>query len=123
MLDIDTIFNRWQSKWVVGLLETFLLYVVKQKDRYGGELVKLSRLNVDKNAKVPTIYGILNRYSELGLITEVSENSEEGVTRGTSRKYYAITDLGNNYLNLMIARISSLQPILEFNSKLIKEEK
>ena len=44
MLDLETIFNRWQSKWVVGSLEAFLLYVIKQKDRYGGELVKLSRL-------------------------------------------------------------------------------
>ncbi len=71
-----------------GVLELLVLLIVKEKDRYGYELVEAVSKIVDVNEG--TIYPILKRLSNEGYFETYLEESKEGPVR----KYYHITALG-----------------------------
>jgi DNA-binding PadR family transcriptional regulator len=81
--------------------------MISKKERFGGELVELSKQHVDENAKVPTIYAILKRLTDTGFLKEKSKLQEIGVTRGKPRTYYEITPGGKAYLESMQRQINS----------------
>jgi len=101
MSDLAVLLERWTSKWDVALLEASILNLMKQRPRYGGELVEICQQQITAEIKVPTIYGMLSRLGKSQLITEVDSRAKEGITRGTSRKYYGLTTQGEEFFELL----------------------
>lgn len=93
-----------------GILDLCILKVVKDQEMYGFEIIaKLSSiLDINEN----TIYPILRRLTEQKLFTTYAKDSPHGA----QRKYYKITDSGNEKLTTYIDEwdtfISSVDQIL-----------
>lgn len=71
-----------------GVLELLVLVIVKEKDRYGYELV--ASVSKIVNVNEGTIYPILKRLTNEGYFETYLEESKEGPVR----KYYHITVSG-----------------------------
>ncbi len=115
-------FDKWKSRWVSSLIEVFIMYLTNRKERFGGELVKLSQKYIDPSAKVPTIYAILKRLSDAGFLREKSISHEIGITRGKSRIYYESTSDGAKYFHLLQNQIESSQIPCELQEFLMAED-
>lgn len=94
-----------------GLLELCVLSLVAKRERYGYELAEL--LADKTNSSIGTIYPILRKMKEAGLVTtKLSEDSG-----GPPRKYYFITDAGRAILqdatNIWIELSNTINAILE----------
>ena len=76
-----------------GVLEFCILSVLKEKDAYTSEI-----LDTLKNAKLlvveGTVYPLLTRLKNDGLLNYRWEES----TSGPPRKYYALTEIGKQFL-------------------------
>ena len=76
-----------------GVLEFCILSVLKEKDAYTSEI-----LDTFKSAKLlvveGTVYPLLTRLKNDGLLNYRWEES----TSGPPRKYYRLTELGNDFL-------------------------
>ena len=94
-------FDKWRSRWVSSILEVFILKMISKKERYGGELVHLAQSNLVEDAKIPTVYAIIHRNIKGNFLEEFTQRDVDGVTRGTSRKYYKLTTKGVEYLQLL----------------------
>jgi DNA-binding PadR family transcriptional regulator len=104
---IDTQFEKWKSRWVNAVLEVFIVSSVDIQPRYGGELVILSRKIVDPSIRVSTVYMILKRLADTGILLESKRTEVEGVTRGKMRVYYEITPNGLRYKQLIFNQVKS----------------
>jgi len=71
-----------------GVLEICVLCVLAKKDCYGYELVDEIRRKID--IAEGTIYPLLHRLKDEGLVITYLRESEEG----PPRKYYRLTDTG-----------------------------
>ena len=82
------------SQMLKGTLEGCVLAILRQEERYGYEISQ--RLERYGFGKVPegTIYPLLLRLEKRGSITASFRASPEG----PQRKYYALTDLGQQEL-------------------------
>lgn len=71
-----------------GVLELCVLSMLTRRDRYGYELVA----EISKSVLIAegTIYPLLKRLKDDGYLTTYLEESQEG----PPRKYYRLTDLG-----------------------------
>lgn len=78
-----------------GVLELLVLQIVKEKDRYGYELVEAVSNIVDVNEG--TIYPILKRLTNEGYFETYLEESKEGPVR----KYYHITASGTKRCTIL----------------------
>ncbi|NBI29858.1 PadR family transcriptional regulator [Chengkuizengella marina] len=79
-----------------GVLELCVLVLISKKDQYGYELAQ----NISRKIEVAdgTLYPLLRRLTkEQYLSTYLAESSE-----GPARKYYALTDHGKAYMNLLV---------------------
>lgn len=89
---MDIINNKAQMR--KGVLEYCILLILKSKDCYSGEI-----LNNLKEAELlvveGTLYPILNRLKNYGLLNYHWEESPQG----PPRKYYSITDKGKEVLD------------------------
>lgn len=75
-----------------GLLDLCALSLLAKKERYGYELAEVLANKTDSS--IGTIYPILRKMKEAGLVTtQLSEDSG-----GPPRKYYFITDTGREVL-------------------------
>ncbi len=90
-------FMKWQSQILKGSLEFIILLVLEKNECYGYELIKKIKSLIDIEASEGTVYPILNRLKNLGLVTSRWEHRETGVPR----KYYSITDQGKKMLTEM----------------------
>ncbi|MFT8318979.1 MAG: PadR family transcriptional regulator [Sporolactobacillus sp.] len=80
-----------------GVLELCALVLISGKDRYGYELAQ----SISEKIEVAegTLYPLLRRLTKEGYLrTYLGESTE-----GPSRKYYAITGLGKDYLVNLIS--------------------
>lgn len=96
-----------------GLLDLCALSLLAKKERYGYELAELLASKTDSS--IGTIYPILRKMKEAGLVTtKLSEDSG-----GPPRKYYFITDAGRVILqeatDHWISLSSTVNEILEEN--------
>ncbi len=76
-----------------GVLEFCILSILSRKDRYASEIIaelKASKLIVVEG----TMYPLLTRQKNAGLLTYRWEES----TQGPPRKYYALTEIGREFL-------------------------
>ena len=90
----DAIFSRWLTQFRKGLLEYIILIKLKQKHSYGYELVTEIKKETQIDIAEGTLYPLLNRLKKETLIEAKWQNLESG----SPRKYYYITDLGEQTL-------------------------
>jgi len=90
-------FDNWTVQVRKGMLETYTLSALAQKERYGYELVKMLVEMPGLSVSEGTLYPILSRLRTQGLVTTRLVESAEG----PARKYYALTAEGRKVLRLM----------------------
>ena len=90
--------EEWRSQIKRGTLEYCILLLVQQKPRYGYEIMSELEKRPVIAAKESTIYPLLRRLLKEGYISSTWQESAEGLP---PRKYYALTDQGQEYLTAM----------------------
>ena len=89
---------EWLSQVRRGILEYSIMLMLSNKEMYGYELIStLSKWEVLSTTE-GTIYPLLKRLEKDNLIKFTWKNSIEGLP---PRKYYCLTEEGNNFLSLM----------------------
>lgn len=100
---MDT-FDNWTVQVRKGVLELCILNALKEKERYGYDLVKtlvgLPGLGVTEG----TIYPLLSRLHVQGLVQTRLEESASG----PARKYYTLTKEGKRTVAVMNAHLETL---------------
>ncbi|MBM2657264.1 PadR family transcriptional regulator [Staphylococcus pseudoxylosus] len=84
------------SQFKKGALELIVLLIVKKDDQYGYSLVQ----NISRYMTIAegTVYPLLRRLVKSGELTTYYQPS----TEGPARKYYKMTNQGNERLNLLL---------------------
>ena len=82
--------DRWEAQLRKGCLEMAVLAALAPGRNYGLEIIRALERSSDLVLSEGTIYPILNRLREDGLLTSSWVESETG----HPRKYYALTRLG-----------------------------
>ena len=77
-----------------GILEYCILLILEQGDAYASDIISKLR-NSELIVVEGTLYPLLTRQKNLGLLSYRWEES----TQGPPRKYYALTDEGKEFLN------------------------
>ncbi|MHB8062241.1 MAG: PadR family transcriptional regulator [Ruminiclostridium sp.] len=81
-----------------GVLEMCILFKLKNETLYGYELMKSIR-KVFPDVYEGSIYTILRRLNATGY----ADITQKASPSGPERKYYGITELGQDYLNQMLS--------------------
>lgn len=94
-----------------GHLDTILLRLIAQKDRYGYELFSEigERTNGRLLIKEATLYAALQRLDKQGNISSYQGE----ISGGSKRRYYHITSAGRVYLDAQLACWSELKELLD----------
>ncbi len=112
---MDT-FNKQLKK---GILEILVLKIIYNEDVYGYELIK--KLESESNGlfliKEGSLYPIMYRLEDKGFIEHYRKEVEG--KRTVPRKYYKVTVLGKEHLNIMTRSWDQFSDIV---SKILKEE-
>jgi len=94
-----------------------VLLIVFDRPMHGYGIVKVSEEELDRTVlDLGSLYRIIGRLIEKGLIDEVTENQDDGRKR---RRYYQATELGRRVTRAEAARLRALlqseraSPILE----------
>lgn len=90
--------DDWKSQIRRGTLEFCILLMIRQRESYGYEIISTLEKYPMIAAKENTIYPLLRR-----LLREeyISSFWREGVEGLPPRKYYSITEKGQEYLSAM----------------------
>lgn len=99
-----------RSDIIRGHLDSIILQLILEKDRYGYEISKEISLRTDNRFQIKeaTLYAVFQRLEKKELI----ESYLGSVSQGGKRKYYKITMLGKAYLNEMITEWKELKEII-----------
>lgn len=98
----DLLLAQWEETYKKGLLSFWLLLLLAQRKAYPyeikGAISELSQntINADENS----IYRALNRLAQSGIVDSEVQSS----TTGPSRRYFFLTDLGQELLTRFITR-------------------
>ena len=96
------------SNWIVqarkGLLELSVLRALEDRECYGYEIVRDMIARPGLGGAEGTVYPMLARLRDHGLLVTTLRESEEG----PARKYYALTTAGHQALSGMRARFREL---------------
>ncbi len=90
-------FDNWTTQLRKGLLELCILNVIGGGRLYGYDIVRRLRSTDGLVISEGTIYPILSRFKNEGLVTTALEESQEG----PARKYYELTARGRQLLSQM----------------------
>ncbi len=96
---------------VKGLLDTLVLYILKDADNYGRGILEAldERIGSDSSVvKQATLYPLLHRLERKGFVDAYFEPG----ARGTQRKYYRLTSKGLNRLEQRRAEWLQVSSIL-----------
>ncbi|MFD2043347.1 PadR family transcriptional regulator [Ornithinibacillus salinisoli] len=85
-----------RSDIIRGHLDSIILRLVMEQDRYGYEISKEISYRTDNRFQIKeaTLYAVFQRLEKNGLI----ESYFGSVSKGGKRKYYTITTLGKAFL-------------------------
>lgn len=85
-----------RSDIIRGHLDSIILRLILERDRYGYEISKEISLRTDNRFQIKeaTLYAVFQRLEKKELI----ESYTGSVSQGGKRKYYTITTLGKAYL-------------------------
>ena len=90
-------FDNWTTQLRKGLLELCILNSIRKDRLYGYDIVRKLRAVPGLVVSEGTIYPILSRFKRQGLVRTSVEESPEG----PPRKYYRLTEHGENLLKAM----------------------
>ncbi|PTF28259.1 PadR family transcriptional regulator [Staphylococcus cohnii] len=95
------------SQFKKGALELIVLLIIKRDDQYGYSLVQ----NISRHMSIAegTVYPLLRRLVKNGKLTTYYQPSSEG----PARKYYKVTDQGNDRLADLLHEWRSFSSIVE----------
>ena len=97
--------EKWRSQIMRGTLEYCILLMLNRKTCYGYEILQeLSNYPILASTE-STIYPLLRRLQKENYLQSTWQESAEGLP---PRKYYALTEDGNAYLNAMSAEWENL---------------
>jgi PadR family transcriptional regulator PadR len=98
------------SDVIRGHLETIILKLILEKDRYGYEISRCikERTNEQFIIKEASLYSIVQRLEKKGLISSYMGEK----THGGKRRYYEITPLGKAYYKEKLIEWHNLREIL-----------
>jgi PadR family transcriptional regulator, regulatory protein PadR len=100
---MDT-FDNWTVQLRKGVLELCILNALKEKERYGYDLVKMLIEMPALGITEGTIYPLLSRLRVQGLVDTRLEES----TSGPARKYYVLTKEGKKTVQMMNDHLETL---------------
>jgi len=93
----EKVIGRWEAQVKKGILDLIILLLLKEKTQYGYELIGLIKDKVGYEVAEGTVYPLLIRLKDDGLI----ESRWEEMATGIPRKYYKITPAGSVALKAM----------------------
>lgn len=91
-----------------GILDICILQLLKQKDRYGYDVIKILQ-GYFPDTDESTLYAILRRLNKEG-ITEMYYSEQ---SLGPQRKYYRITERGIDYLKESVLAWKRIGQVME----------
>ena len=94
-----------QSQMLKGVLDGLILHIIKNNETYGYEIIEQLKLNGFYNMTEGTVYPILQRLMQKGLVIGTFKKS----TIGPKRKYYFITEKGRDFLQEFYASYDNLE--------------
>jgi PadR family transcriptional regulator PadR len=100
--NLENLLTQWEGTYKKGLLSFWLLLLLAQRKAYPYEIKaainEMSRntISADENS----IYRLLNRLADSGIVDSETSPSETG----PSRRYFFLTQLGLDLLNRFISR-------------------
>ncbi|MCL6572607.1 MAG: PadR family transcriptional regulator [Bacillus sp. (in: Bacteria)] len=102
------------SDIIRGHLDSIILRLIFEKDRYGYEISKEISLRTENRFQVKeaTLYAVFQRLEKKNLIQSYLGN----VSQGAKRKYYSITTLGKVNLKEMIEEWIETKRIIDIFS-------
>lgn len=100
-----------RSDIIRGHLDSIILRLILEEDRYGYEISKEISLRTDNRFQIKeaTLYAVFQRLEKKELI----ESYIGGFSQGGKRKYYRITTLGKAYLQEMVKEWQDLKEIID----------
>ena len=100
-----------KSDIIRGHLETVILKLIIEQDRYGYEISNTIKERTDNQFEIKeaTLYSIVKRLDEKGLIESYIGN----LTHGKKRRYYRVTTLGRVYYKEKISEWNEFKLIIE----------
>jgi PadR family transcriptional regulator PadR len=93
----DEFLDNWSIQVRKGVIELCILNALRDDERYGYELVKSLVMVPGLDVAEGTIYPLLSRLRQQGLVTARLEESPSG----PARRFYALTDGGRVRLEAM----------------------
>lgn len=93
----DDFLDNWSIQVRKGVIELCILNALREDERYGYELVKSLVSVPGLEVADGTIYPLLSRLRQQGLVTTRLEESPSG----PARRFYALTDTGRARLEVM----------------------
>jgi len=94
---VERLLDNWTTQLRKGILELCILNTLRGARLYGYDIVKQLRQIEGLVISEGTIYPILSRFKREGLVETSIEESQEG----PPRKYYRLTDRGEELLGQM----------------------
>ncbi|MFD2679177.1 PadR family transcriptional regulator [Bacillus seohaeanensis] len=100
-----------RSDIIRGHLDSIILRLILEEDRYGYEISKEISLRTDNRFQIKeaTLYAVFQRLEKRELI----ESYLGSVSQGGKRKYYRITTLGKAYLREMVSEWKEIKEIID----------
>ena len=89
-MEKEFFFDNWATQLRKGLLELSILNALRTRDLYGWDIVRLLRDVEGLVISEGTIYPLLSRLKQEGLVSTTLQESSEG----PARKYYTLTARG-----------------------------
>lgn len=105
--------TKWISQVKKGTLTFIILSVLKDKEFYGYELIEEVKKHTDIEIAEGTLYPLMNRLKLEELVSSNWVEQESGIPR----KYYSITNTGNETLMEMKKYWSNLENSIKKISK------
>jgi PadR family transcriptional regulator PadR len=101
----------FRSDIIRGHLDSIILRLIYEEDRYGYEISKEISLRTDNRFQIKeaTLYAVFQRLEKKELI----ESYLGEVSQGGKRKYYRITTLGKAYLQEMVKEWKEVREIID----------
>ncbi|MFX0087248.1 MAG: PadR family transcriptional regulator [Candidatus Hodarchaeota archaeon] len=103
-----TILKNWERDLRRGLLQLMILMLIRLRtqEAHGYGLIKLIQ-ETGIELKAGTIYALLKRMEKDGLITSIIAFDPEADDSGLPKKFYTITEYGDDMIEGMVETYSS----------------
>ena len=93
----DLFVHKWTAQVKKGILSFIVLNVLKENEYYGYELIEEIKRHTEIEIAEGTLYPLLNRLKKEELVNSKWVEQKSGIPR----KYYVLTDKGNETLQEM----------------------